>query len=40
MIRFRMGRFGQFHVSRPTLLEIAALVIVLAFLTAMLAIWR
>ena len=40
MIRFRIGRFGQFDVTRPTPLEIAALVIVVVFLAVLLAIWR
>jgi hypothetical protein len=40
VIRFRVGRLGQFDVTRPTLLEIAALVIVLVFLAVLLAIWH
>lgn len=40
MIRFRVGRIGQFDVTRPTLLEIASLAIVLVFLVLLLAIWR
>jgi len=40
VIRFRIGRFGQFDVTRPTLLEIAALIVVLVFLAVLLAIWQ
>lgn len=40
MIRFRVGRVGQFDVTRPTLLEIAALALVLVFLVVLPAIWH
>jgi hypothetical protein len=40
VIRFRVWRIGQFDVTRPTLLEIAALAIMLLFLVVLLAIWH
>lgn len=41
MIRVSLGKFGKVQITRPTLLEIAALALVLAFIGIVLvAAWR
>lgn len=40
MIRFRLGRIGKFDITKPTILEIAGLAMVLCFFVLLLALWR
>ena len=40
MIRFNLGKFGRFHIDRPTLSEIAGLALVLCFLLVLASFWR
>ena len=38
--KFKLGRFCEFDVTKPTGLEIAALALVLLFIVFVLTIWR